>query len=98
VSTVKVRRCRTQAAIPLACERTVGLTRLRFVWTGGMYIDISREGGPVREVINVWDYEKSEPTISHTLAALERRGMTGYGTTRRTNSPLMRSGIDRRAI
>lgn len=46
--------------------------RLVFVWEGGTYIDVAREGHEPTEVINVWDYDKNEPSIPVTKAAGRR--------------------------
>lgn len=55
---------------------------LRFVWHGGEYIeygllpqegDVIGELDPPQDVLNVWDYERSEPTIPATLAGFQAR-------------------------
>lgn len=41
---------------------TTGYRGLRFVWHGGEYIEVCI-GETAIDVINVWDYDKSAPTI-----------------------------------
>lgn len=53
--------------------RTVGSVRLRFVWSGGPYIDVHEVGYSAVEVINVWDYAKNESRIPKTNAAMREK-------------------------
>lgn len=46
---------------------------LYFEWKGGPYIDVGEGGyGRAKEVINVWDYEKGEPSIPFTREAFKK--------------------------
>lgn len=38
-------------------------TGIYFEWNGGPYIEVFSRNGKPFTVINVWDYEKDEPTI-----------------------------------
>lgn len=42
-------------------------------YQGGPYIDLSFGGGPVIEVINVYDYEKGGPRIKRSVAAVRAK-------------------------
>lgn len=44
---------------------------LIFSWLGGAYIEIYFEGNAIPyDVLNVWNYEKDEPTIERSMRGL----------------------------
>lgn len=57
--------------------RTVGNRKVKFTWHGGEYIELGWVGYSPVEVINVYDYEKGEPSIPRTKPAF-RKAITDW--------------------
>lgn len=58
--------------MPADYYRKLGTVRLRFVWSGGPYIDVHEVGYTAVEVIHVWDHLNHQPTVPVTNAGLRK--------------------------